>query len=87
MVSGSKSINGFKNLIFDMQKFEYKVLDVPDTKTFWIGGGKFNYQALCDKLNELGKEGWEVVSASDVNRHLGQTGNVMIILKRPLNEN
>ncbi len=70
-----------------MQKFEYKVLDVPDTKTFWSGSGKFNYQALCDKLNELGREGWEVINATDVNRHLGQTGNMMIILKRPLNEN
>lgn len=69
-----------------MQKFEYKVLEVSATGGFLSGGGLVNFQALSDKLNELGQEGWEVISGTDINRHYGDTRNVMIILKRPLND-
>jgi len=46
-----------------------------------------DFELLNEKLNELGREGWEVVNATDVNMHLGETRDVMIILKRPLNDN
>lgn len=70
-----------------MQKFEYKILDVPATKGWWSSGGKVNFQELSNKLNELGHEGWEVIGSTDLNRYHGESRNVMIILKRKLNDN
>jgi len=69
-----------------MQKFEYKVLEVSAAGGFFSGGGVVNFQVLSDKLNELGRQGWEVIGSTDINRNYGDTRNVMIILKRPLNE-
>lgn len=69
-----------------MKKFEYKVLEVSATGGFLSGGGLVNFQALSDRLNELGREGWEVINSTDINRNYGDTRNVMIILKRPLND-
>jgi len=68
-----------------MQKFEYKLLDV--VATGWWFGAKINHQELANKLNELGREGWEVVASTDINRHYGSSRSVIIILKRPLNDN
>ena len=69
-----------------MKKFEYKVLEISATGGFFSGGGLVNFQALSDKLNELGREGWEVIGSTDINRNYGDTRDVMIILKRPLND-
>jgi biopolymer transport protein ExbD len=69
-----------------MQKFEYKVLEVNAAGGFLSGGGVVNFQALSDKLNEYGRQGWEVIVSTDINRNYGDTRNVMIILKRPLND-
>ena len=68
-----------------MQKFEYKLLDV--VATGWWSGGKIDHQELASKLNELGREGWEVVASTDTNRHQGSSRSVIIIMKRPLNDN
>lgn len=67
-------------------KFEYKIIEVP-AGSWWSNGGKVDFQALVNKLNELGREGWEVMSSTDLNRYQGQSRNVMIILKRTLTEN
>lgn len=67
-----------------MQQFEYKVLDIA-TRGWW--SGKINFQELASKLNELGREGWEVVSSSDINKWEGASRSVIVILKRPLNNN
>lgn len=62
-----------------MKKFEYRILDVA-AGGFWTN--TIDAQALTDKLNELGDEGWEVVSSVDMNRHQGQTKGILIMLKR-----
>ncbi len=62
-----------------MRKFEYTVLDVP-AKGFWVG--KIDYKALTVKLNELGKQGWEVVSTVDTTLYQSATRSVIVILKR-----
>jgi hypothetical protein len=62
-----------------MKKFEYKVLDVV-AKGFF--GGKVDFVALSDKLNELGEEGWEVVAMEDTNMYEGASRSIIIILKR-----
>ncbi|HEX8334483.1 MAG TPA: DUF4177 domain-containing protein [Segetibacter sp.] len=63
-----------------MNKFEYKVLDVP-AKGVWFGG-KIDHQELSDKLNELGTQGWEVVSMSNTNMINNASRGITIILKR-----
>lgn len=68
-----------------MQQFEYKVLDVAANSSWFSRGGKINHQELVEKLNELGREGWEVVSCSDLNMHHGASRSVVIIMKRPIN--
>ena len=68
--------------MINMNKFEYKVLDVP-TKFSW-SGGKINAQELADKLNDLGRQGWEVVNTIDTNLHQGASRGLIIILKRSL---
>jgi hypothetical protein len=45
-------------------------------------GGKVDFQALSDKLNELGEEGWEVVAMEDTNMYEGASRSIVIILKR-----
>jgi hypothetical protein len=69
-----------------VRKFEYKVLDVA-AGGWWSGGGKINHQELTDKLNELGREGWEVVTCTDLNKSHGASRGVTIIMKRPINDN
>ena len=51
---------------------------------FFTGSGEIDAQALTDRLNSLGEEGWELVSVFDTNRNTGETRNVVAILKRSL---
>ena len=48
----------------------------------WLGGN-IDGQVLTDKLNELGKQGWELVNVFDTNMLQGQTRDVFAVLKRP----
>jgi hypothetical protein len=62
-----------------MKKYEYKVLDVV-AKGFF--GGKVDFLALNEKLDELGEEGWEVVAMEDTNMYEGASRSIVVILKR-----
>ena len=64
-----------------MKKFEYTMLEVP-TKGFWAR--KIDYEALTSTLNELGKKGWEAVSATNSTAYQSGTSTVIIILKREI---
>jgi len=46
-------------------------------------GGKIDAQALTDRLNKLGGEGWELVSVFGTNMLDGKTRDVFATLKRP----
>lgn len=50
----------------------------------WFQGGKLDGQNLTDRLNRLGQEGWELVSAFDTNVQGGGTRDVVMVLKRPM---
>ena len=65
-----------------MKKFEYKLLDV--VAKGWFYGGKIDNQELTNKLNELGREGWEVVSSADLNMRNGESRSLIVILKREI---
>ena len=46
-------------------------------------GGAVSGDTLTAKLNELGAEGWELVTAFDTNMLHGRTRDVVAVLKRP----
>jgi hypothetical protein len=47
-----------------------------------VFGGAVDGQELTDRLNELGAEGWELVTAFDTNMAHGRTRDVLAVLKR-----
>lgn len=49
----------------------------------WFGG-KIDGEQFNTRLNELGEQGWELVSAFDTNRQEGGTRDVVAVFKRPL---
>ena len=63
-------------------KWEYMTLMLPAAGL--ILGGKIDAQKLTDRLNQLGKERWELVSVFDTNMLEGKTRDVFAVLKRPL---
>jgi hypothetical protein len=62
-------------------KWEYMSV-MFSTAGFFLSGD-LNCQAFTDRLNELGAEGWELVSVFDTN-NAGSTLEVVAVLKRPL---
>ena len=66
-----------------MDKFEYKILEVSRTK---IKRDGFQ-QELMEKLNELGAEGWELITIEGMNEgsvffRVSETVVVMFVFKR-----
>ena len=46
-------------------------------------GGKIDQEKFEEMLNELGREGWELVNAFDTNQGHGATRDVIAVFKRP----
>ncbi len=63
-------------------KWEYMTLTL--SASGLILGGKIDGQKLTDRLNQLGSEGWELVSVFDTNMLEGKTRDVIAVLKRRL---
>lgn len=61
-------------------KWDYKALG---TKTTGFLGGKLDLEAFEKSLNELGREGWELVAAFDTNAAQGQSREVVVLFKKP----
>lgn len=49
-----------------MEKYEYKVFDLSPT---WSLNGEKKMQELIQKLNELGEEGWILISGIEVSKY------------------
>ncbi|NCI50232.1 DUF4177 domain-containing protein [Sediminibacterium roseum] len=64
-----------------MKKFEYKIVTVP-VKSVWTG--KIDEDLLLNTLNDLGKEGWEVVTVSPPATDMSSKDR-FIILKKEIN--
>jgi hypothetical protein len=47
-------------------------------------GGKFDEGQLDAYMNQLGSEGWELVTGFDTNKSYGETRDVVVIFKRPI---
>ena len=61
--------------------WEYKTIK-SDTTGF-VAGGKFDQNSFEQILNELGEQGWELVSVFDTNMEGGKSRHVVAVLKRP----
>jgi hypothetical protein len=46
-------------------------------------GGKFDEHQLDACMNQLGSQGWELVTGFDTNKSYGETRDVVVIFKRP----
>jgi hypothetical protein len=49
---------------------------------FWLGG-KLDGELFNAKLNELGEQGWELVSVFDTSMAEGRTRDIVAVFKRP----
>ena len=52
----------------------------------WFLGGILNEGVLSERLNELGGEGWELVSVFDTNMHEGASREIVAVLKRRVSD-
>jgi hypothetical protein len=60
-----------------MTKWEYKIINIRSE----------NYRLdpnSATQLNQLGEEGWELVSITSVNFKTGATDNIAMVFKRPV---
>jgi len=61
-------------------QWEYKTITLA-TKGFW--GGKLDVGKLDAFMNNLGADGWELVTGFDTNKGYGETRDVVVLFKRP----
>ena len=62
-------------------RFEYITFKI--AASGWLAGGDLDGDAFNERLNDLGAEGWELVSVFDTNMGHGRTRDVVAVLKRP----
>lgn len=63
-----------------MQRWEYKTFKIAAKGIFSRAIEPAEFEA---KLNELGSQGWELVSSFDTNMTYGTTREMVAVLKRP----
>ncbi|NJM54235.1 MAG: DUF4177 domain-containing protein [Blastocatellia bacterium] len=62
-------------------KWEYKTVKMV-VSSFW-SGVDLDTEKADEFINQFGKEGWELVSAFDLNEGYGSSKEVVLIFKRP----
>ncbi len=65
-----------------MAKWKYKVLEFNPTRS--LMAARIDKKSIEDELNELGKQGWEVVSGFTTADGHGNTKKIVYTLKREL---
>lgn len=65
-----------------MDKWEYKSVKIETTGFF---GGKVDTDTFDRAANELGEEGWEMISCFDTNSSEGASRYVIAVFKRMKN--
>lgn len=61
-------------------QWEYMTI-LCDASKGWFGG-KFDAQELTNRLNELGREQWELVAMLDTAMWEGRSRDIVAVLKR-----
>ena len=64
-----------------MDKYEYYTFAY-DTRGLY--SPTINLSDIQGALNELGREGWELVSTTPIHKSTGMTGNIIYYFKRRL---
>ena len=64
-----------------MKKFEYRT-KIIDAKGMW--GGKVNLSEFDKTINEMGNDGWEMVTTTASNEAYGSTRYIICIFKREI---
>lgn len=64
-------------------KWEYKSITL---NTHGLLGGKVDTREVGEALNNLGGEGWELVTAFDTNQYQGDTRHMVFVFKRPMSK-
>lgn len=64
-----------------IQNWEYMTLKV--VAKDWIPAGTLDQTLFDSRLNQLGREGWELVSVFDTSIVKDATGEIVAVLKRP----
>jgi hypothetical protein len=62
-------------------RWEYRTIKMKIAGWF---GSNVDVQELADALNELGREGWELVSTLDLDTGHGHSSELVAVFKRPL---
>ncbi len=66
-----------------MQKWEYKTIS--SSAGNWAGlKGSWKPQKFDELLNELGRDGWELISIYQDRAHRGTTQSLSATFKRPI---
>jgi hypothetical protein len=60
-------------------RWQYKTIKLATTG---LMGGKLDAGELDRQLNELGRDGWELMTVFDTNQGSGQSRDVVAVLKR-----
>ncbi|GKS12572.1 DUF4177 domain-containing protein [Paenibacillus chitinolyticus] len=63
-----------------MERWEYQTLKF-FTKGFFVGG-KLDLDEFDQELNEMGVQGWELISCFDTSQHQGSSKEVICVFKR-----
>ena len=63
------------------QNWEYTTLKI--VAKDWFLAGSLNQELFDTRLNQLGKDGWELVSVFDSRTIKDATGEIVAVLKRP----
>ena len=67
-----------------VRRWEYKTELFPLGRGWGgVGGLKFDSDAFDATLNRFDSEGWELLSALDINESYGMTNEIVAIFKRP----
>jgi hypothetical protein len=69
----------YTNHYIRMKKYEYKVIKTKP-EGFWKP--TVDSEKMIDQINQLGAEGWELVSALDTAVGYGQTNEIIMFFKR-----
>lgn len=64
-----------------MQTWEYKTIELPFSRGW--GTPALDSCELTDKLNQLGREGWELISIFTTHMENRRSGDLTAVLKRP----
>ncbi len=62
-----------------MESWEYQTIQL---ETHGVMGGIVDITSFQNELNDLGREGWELVTCFDTNMNSGQTRYVIGVFKR-----